>query len=248
MGFDTRNHSKLKEHEQSKTAVVLTNAKENSGDVMFNQQSMLRVAPPFDIDFDYLESNVSSAQSATPIEQPPVTITLKELPDLKVNQKVNVTATISLGADNPKPITLKKTQKITKVKEDCILEDETGTATIHIWDELIAKVESGSTYEFTDVAVKQFKGKTHLGTTKVTTIKKANNKIEAQKGPELLKNPEREVKAEKFKLINKLSIVKIVKGRSQRPLTNNISSARSVEYDSATWTAREMHLSNSKLK
>ena len=109
---------------------------------------------------------MSSAQSATPIEQPPVTITLKELPDLKVNQKVNVTATISLGADNPKPITLKKPQKITKVKEDCILEDETGTATIHIWDELIAKVESGSTNEFTDVAVKQFKGKNALGNNK----------------------------------------------------------------------------------
>jgi len=39
-----------------------------------------------------------------------------------------------LGREQPKPVEVKSTQKMTLVKEDCVLEDETGTAEIHIWD------------------------------------------------------------------------------------------------------------------
>ena len=57
--------------------------------------------------------------------QPAVTITLEQpVPTLKINQKVNVTATTSLGSEQPKSIEVKSTQKMTLVKEDCVLEDE----------------------------------------------------------------------------------------------------------------------------
>ena len=61
---------------------------------------------------------------------------------------VNVTASISLGKDKPKSVPVKSTQKMTMVKEDWILEDETGTANIYIWNGLIDKLKNGSTYEF----------------------------------------------------------------------------------------------------
>ena len=50
-------HSTLKEHAESKTPVLLSNTKENESnkDIIFNQQSDVRVAPSFDNDFDYLK-------------------------------------------------------------------------------------------------------------------------------------------------------------------------------------------------
>ena len=45
---------------------------------------------------------------------------------------MNVAASISLGNENPKPIQLKTSKEMTSVKEDRVLDDETGTATIHV--------------------------------------------------------------------------------------------------------------------
>ena len=135
--------------------------------------------------------------------QPAASITLEQVPT-KINQKVNVTTTISLGSEQPKPVEVKSTQKMTLVKEDCVLEDETGTAEIHIWDELINNVKNGTTYEFQNLNVKHFKGSTHLATTPAATFKEARQTVQ---GPTLLGNPEKEVKVEMFKFLNNLSII-----------------------------------------
>ena len=95
---------------------------------------------------------------------------------------------------------------MTMVKEDCILEDQTETANIHIWDDLIDKLKSGSTYEFHNLNVKNFQGRTHLTTTLTTTIKEAEKQLESLKGPLLLETPEKEVSVNMFKFINKLSV------------------------------------------
>lgn len=114
VGFNIANHSMLQEHEVSKTAVTLKNTKQNSNnDIIFNQQSTLRVTPTFDIDFDYKPINKS--QKTEPSTQPAKKITLEELPTLQVNQKVNVTASISLGNENPKPVQLKSSSEMTTV-------------------------------------------------------------------------------------------------------------------------------------
>ena len=195
----------LQEHEASKTAVTLKNTMQNSNnDIIFNQQSTVRVTPTFDIDFDYKPINKS--QKTEPSTQPAKKITLEELPTLQVNQKVNVTASISLGNENPKPVQLKSSSEMTTVKEDCVLEDETGTATIHIWDPLFKNIKTGTTYEFENLIVKHFQGITHLGTTPTTTFKQANQQLKPINGPALLANPEKEAKVESFKMINKLSI------------------------------------------
>ena len=144
---------------KSKTPVLLSNTKKNDSnkDIIFNQQSIVRSAPVFHVDFDY-SPNIAASQSSFCSGQPAVTITLEQVPTLKVNHKVNVTATISLGSEQPKPVEVKTTQKMTLVKEDCVLEDETGTAKIH---ELINKIQNGTTYEFQNLNIKHFKGSTH---------------------------------------------------------------------------------------
>ena len=95
---------------------------------------MVRVAPTFDIDSDY--QPIHQAQKTTPSAQPAKKITLEELPSLQVNQKVNVTASVSLGNEKPKPVQLKTSKEMTSVILDHVLEDETGTATIPVWDPL----------------------------------------------------------------------------------------------------------------
>lgn len=207
VGFNIPSHSTFSEHNESKTPVLLSNTKKNHSnkDIIFNQQSVVRSAPAFDIDFDY-SPDIAASESSSSSVQPAVTITLEQVPTLKINQKVNVTATISLGSEQPKPVEVKSTQKMTLVKEDCVLEDETGTAEIHIWDELINKVENGTTYEFQNLNVKHFKGSTHLATTPTTTFKEAGKQLKSVQGPTLLENPEKEVKVEMFKFLNNLSV------------------------------------------
>ena len=92
---------------------------------------------------------------------------------------------------------------MTSVKEDCVLEDETGTATIHV---CINKIKSGTTYVIQNLTVKHFQGITHLGTTRATTFKEADQQLKSLNGPVLLQNPEKEAKVEGFTIINKLSI------------------------------------------
>lgn len=205
VGFNIASHSILQEYKESKTAVTLKNTKAiNNNQIIFNQQSIVSVTPTFDIDYDY--QVIHQSQKAQPSAQPAKTITLEQLPALQVNQRVNVTASISLGNEKPKPVQLKTSKEMTSVKEDCVLEDETGTATIHIWAPLINNIQSGNTYEFQNLSVKHFQGITHLGTTPATTFKEANQKVETLDGPALLQNPEKEATVDKFKMINKLSI------------------------------------------
>ena len=163
---------------------------------------MVRVAPTFDVHFDY--QPIRQSQKTVPSAQPAKKITLEELPTLQVNQKVNVTASISLGNEKLKPVQLKTSKEKTSVKEDCVLEDK--TATIHVWDPLINKIKSRTTYVIENLTVKHFQGITHLGTTHATTFQEADQQLKTLNGPALLQNPEKEAKVQRFKMINKLSI------------------------------------------
>ena len=82
---------------------------------------------------------------------------------------------------------------MTSVKEDRVLDDETGTATIHVQDALIKQIKRGTTYENENLTVKQFQGMTHLGTTRATTFRDANQKLKTLNGPALFKKLEKEV-------------------------------------------------------
>ena len=82
---------------------------------------------------------------------------------------------------------------MTSVKEDRVLDDETGTATIHVQNALIKQIKSGTTYENENLTVKQFQGMTHLGTTRATTFREANKKLKTLNGPALLKKLGKEV-------------------------------------------------------
>ena len=87
------------------------------------------------------------------------------------------------------------------------MEDETGTAAIHIWDPLFKNIKTGTTLEFENLSVKHFQGVSHWDTTPTTTMfKEAHQPLKTINCPALLEIPEKEAKVKRFKIINKLSI------------------------------------------
>ena len=92
---------------------------------------------------DVTFTNTPSSSSSDCATQSPTVastiITLNQLPTLTRNQKVNVTGVLTIGQKEPKQVT-KRNGENGMVKEDCVIEDASGNAMIHIWDELINKL------------------------------------------------------------------------------------------------------------
>ena len=109
-------------------------------------------------------------------------ITLNEIQTLTRNEKVNVQGHLTLG-QNPKKEVIKRNGEKGYVKEDCVIEHHTGSATIHIWDNLLTQLRSGNAYSFQNLSVKNYSGLTLLGTTPTTTFQKVDLQLAEVKGP-----------------------------------------------------------------
>ncbi|XP_068697264.1 ATP-dependent DNA helicase PIF1-like [Montipora foliosa] len=132
-------------------------------------------------------------------------ITLNQLPTLTRNQKVNVTGILTLGQKPAKEVK-KRNSENGKVKEDCVIEDATGNAILHIWDNLIDKVQNSKSYTFKNLSVKNYSGNTMLGTTASTTFDEVQTELKQVKGPDLLENKDKKVTVQEFKFVDKLNI------------------------------------------
>lgn len=100
-------------------------------------------------------------------------ISLNQLPTLTRSQKVYVTGILTLGQKPPKQVTKRNGQN-GKVKEDCIIEDATGNAVVHMWDELIEKIENSKSSTLKNLFVKNYSGNILLGTTAFKPLMKYN--------------------------------------------------------------------------
>ena len=127
-------------------------------------------------------------------------ITLNQLPTLTRNQKVNMTGILTLGQKDPKEVKKINGQN-GKVKEDV-----TGSAIIHIWDELIDQVQNNKSYTFKNLSVKNHSGNTMLGSTASTTFDEVQTELKQVKGPDLLENKDKKVTVKEFKFVEKLNI------------------------------------------
>ena len=92
------------------------------------------------------------------------------------------------------------------VKEDCIIEDTFGHATIHLWDDMITHCKNATAYEMKNLSVKNYSGNTHLGTTATTTIEEIEMKIDNIQGPELLNNLQQTITVDEFLFADKVNI------------------------------------------
>ena len=139
---------------------------------------------------------VSNAKQSSPTVAS--NITLNQLPTLRRDQKVNVTGILTLGQTPAK--------EVKKRNSDCVIEDATGNAILHIWDDLIDKVQNSISYTFKNLSVKSYSGNTMLGTTACTTFDEVQTELKQVKGPDLLENKEKKVIVQEFKFVDKLNI------------------------------------------
>ena len=205
VGFNTRSHPDLQHYAQSKTPVLIKNVTVNEYDEMFfNHQSYLHPAQNSDVSFTYIEQQ-KPAQNTT--DKPPsVDVTVSEIPSLKSNQRVNISTTITIGKKDAKKVLLKSTQQDSFVKEDCVIEDSTGTIMAHIWAPLIDEVKDGQAYLFKNMTIKNFQGSTFVGTSPQTSISAVTQTLESLAGPDILSNPDLEITIPKIKFVTKLTI------------------------------------------
>ncbi|KXJ23464.1 hypothetical protein AC249_AIPGENE7178 [Exaiptasia diaphana] len=131
-------------------------------------KSYLHPAQNSDVSFTYIEQQ-KPTQNTT--DKPPsVDVTVSEIPSSKSNQRVNISATITIGKKDAKKVLLKSTQQDSFVKEDCVIEDSTGTIMAHIWAPLIDEVKDGQAYLFKNMTIKNFQGSTFVSTSPQTSI------------------------------------------------------------------------------
>ena len=189
--------------EESKTPAFLKNVINENNECIFNQQSSVSAAANCDISFTYkdqpaIEEHSRSGTLSLDLGK------ISELETLSSNQKVK--GTLTLGENEPKMVAIRGSQQNCYVKEDCIIEDETGHSMIHVWGAAIDQLQNAQSYSFKSLTIKSFQGKVFWSMTPSTTFEQITNSLTHLNGPSILKGEDKEVFVTKFKLISKLSI------------------------------------------
>ena len=89
--------------------------------------------------------------------------------------------------------------------KDGIIEDATGNAVIHIWDELIDKLQNSKSYSLKNMSVENYSGNTKLGTTAFTTFDEVQPVLKEVKGQTFCKIQIRKLLPKNFNLLANLT-------------------------------------------
>ena len=206
IGFDQKTHQQAIHFEKTKSPSKILSAREDDGQIFINQYTSLIKANSSDVNFDPCKehSPAGTSSSANLPDSSATDITLQQLDKLTRNQRVNVKATLTMGSLEPKEL-VKRNGSKGRVKEDCFLEDKTGSTIIHLWDDTITALTTGQSYDIKNLSVKHFNGKTHLGTTTETTFTPIDTLLKDIKGKELLTNIKKTITVEEFKFTDKVN-------------------------------------------
>ena len=206
VGFDKNSHTQALHFQTTKSPAKIININEKEDRIFVNQTSSIVQASSSDVNFECLPPpTLADPNNTIPYA---IDIKLTELNNLSSNQKVSVEGYLTLGHDSPKEV-LKRNGEKGFVKENCVIEDINGSFTIHIWDHLLSKLESGQSYRFQNLSIKKYSGITLLGTPPTTTFKETDLQLNEVKGTRLLSNTEREIVIKEFKFVDKVSVFMI---------------------------------------
>ena len=160
IGFDQKTHQQAIHYEKTKSPSKILSAREDDGQIFINQYTSLIKANSSDVNFDPCKehSPAGTSSSANLPDSSATDITLQQLDKLTRNQRVNVKATLTMGSLEPKEL-VKRNGSKGRVKEDCVLEDKTGNAIIHFWDDTITALTTGQSYDIKNISVKTSMGR-----------------------------------------------------------------------------------------
>ena len=104
VGFNLHAHDSLRHFEDTKSPVQLKNVvvKDNS-ECIFNQQSAVHKAGLSDVSFSYIDQPKleSTAESSAA-----TSVTVSEVKNLHLNQKVNISGSLTMGEEHLKAVVL----------------------------------------------------------------------------------------------------------------------------------------------
>lgn len=198
LGFNIPRYSKLKNFESSKTPILLKNIKPKNDHIIFNHQSSLHAVGNSDVLFDYVQQEKPQNSCSDALSQT-ADVSVSDIKAQKANQRINLNAIITVGQEDLKQVTLSKTEESADVKEDCILEDSSGSIMVHIWAPLIHQLKNGEAYSFTNLTIRNYKGSTFVSLSPLTTAIPSPLTMEKLVCPQMLKT-----ECENCKLISKL--------------------------------------------
>jgi len=93
------------------------------------------------------------------------------------------------------------------VKEDCIMEDATVNAVLHMWDKLIDKLQDSKSYSLENLNMKNYSGQHHIRNNGIMaiTFEEVQTALKVE-GPYPLQNTDKKVTVEELEFVNKLYI------------------------------------------
>ena len=118
-----------------KSPAKIVNINEKEDTIFVNQTSSIVQASSSDVNFLCTAPSTKQGEAKETISSA-TDITLNEIQTLTRNQKVNVQGHLTLG-QNPSKEVIKRNGEKGYVKEDCVIEDRTGSATIQLYFTLL---------------------------------------------------------------------------------------------------------------
>uniref|UniRef100_A0A1X7UPF3 Uncharacterized protein n=1 Tax=Amphimedon queenslandica TaxID=400682 RepID=A0A1X7UPF3_AMPQE len=175
VSFNTAIFDKMKTfHESSKTIELQNCSVQRSSfnnaelEIMLNNKTNISPSPKkFKVEDVDLTPNFTS---------------LSQLATMSVNQVINISIKDS-KIEEPTQV-LAKTKTLTK--QDCIVNDATGTNGIVLWEANVNKLEVGSLYRTMDVRVKEYNRQKYISLTPESIIEAISDIGEVQTAPTLL--------------------------------------------------------------
>ena len=135
---------------------------------MFNDQCKVIEVEPYDISFGY---------TRTLTEEGPTELKIEKIKDMTPNeyQPITLTATLTLGkGELDKVSTQHGTQYI---KNNCVLEDNTGLISCKLWYSTYTQVRNEKTYCLTNMLLKAFRSEIYLVSTRETQVTEVVSEI-----------------------------------------------------------------------
>ena len=199
VGFDKRTYAKINHFVKTGSPVKLVNIHKKDDQIFVNSSSSIFEASKEDVLFQ----KIDDLDSEVGISSDSIDIKLEQLRSLSTKQRVNIEGVVTLGSAEPKKVNM-RSQSVAFVKEDCGVEDETGTAILHIWENCIKECDDGVAYKICNLTIKNFSGEVFLATTAETTFTHSEFHKDVLQGKEVILGAEKEIVVPEFKMVDKI--------------------------------------------
>ena len=166
VGYSSAKYEALQRFQECRSPIKIKRLNASDNASILNHESVVTKLNQYDINFKYRQvertedSNIPTVSSLVKISE------LNEC-EVAMGTFFSVNAKLIVG-DEPMKMVRTRYGKESEVKEDCWLEDESGSISFHIWDDLFKILKGDTSYYFENLQLKKFKAEKYLSSTSKT--------------------------------------------------------------------------------